>query len=1543
MNNTYTEQISKLIDSVAQDITNSESRVILVKHYNSLELEQKIVDEVFADKEGIKYVYHEFDSSVMAKPYEPFMAFIKNIFYKEYNMTIDQFLDECGVYELHKSVIKFYFETGICKRDDEALVSEYQYECQVMQENIDNMLKYISSKEKIIFVFNRLNEANESTIKILLGMIENKKYNNISIIASYNEMNNIPDYILNLWKDYMDYLIRTDSIVEWSISENKIMTDFRGNFIFSVEKIPEYIEKLRNMYYMMAIRQAEYYLNLIYKNIEFEKLDIPEKYVFELMELYTAIALMLDDNSEAMIYAEVMKNISDNSIPDKDYRYKYLLAQIHMFSGRNEEAQKAALECYEIAKKQGNEFAMFRADLAHFVAGYSGWKINAFLDQYSEPSNSLLDDAEKYGYYNQLAHICVLAFDNKGEQFRDIDKLEENLKYFYKGINIAKKLGNERLLVEGYKKNVMLASTNGFFNTSNYYYELLIEVDLIKNNDLEIAHIYNGLGYNNCTAENFEKANEYYNKALVIFDRIKETLFVGETLYNMAINAILANEYKIASEYLELCLYTLKVLKSDCLRICNFSKLAGLLTLCYYRMGAIYKCKMTLQAALQYLDHLYVSDVNVSRNDEFYHLWGDDLFLCHYNNALILMDEEKYEESLKEFANAQKYMEESIGFQFFSVTQFCIDKATIYNRMGQIDKADNILNKCKQFCEQKGYAFKARMIDGYRNKKNNASEVFSLPLKEITLKKIENNVKSLEVIYSNLRQKHNMEFLSVWQKTIDSYADTSEKIIVTSFEIFKKYFNADYIVFIRCENGVPVVKYDDSFTSIHKDRIDYMVNYFEENRTEIITSRTEMNYYEHRGLIDNVLCSDRINSVIFVPIYNNEQLDSIFVTYSFLKDSWNSLSSKMVCGKDELPIFMFFYRELLATIDRLEDKLEIVKINNKLQEANSSLSQLAERADAANHAKSDFLAKMSHEIRTPINAVIGMNEMILRESTEPEIHKYAYDIKSSANTLLSLINEILDSSKIESGKLEIIPVAYDISSLFHDVHNMINLRAEKKRLKLVFDIDQNMPSGLYGDDIRIRQIVVNLMTNAVKYTHEGTVTLIAKSEIKGNKAVLSVKVTDTGIGIKEEDLHKLFGKFERIEESRNRNIEGTGLGMNITQQLLKLMGSELVVKSEYGKGSEFSFCIEQGITNFEPLGNFNERISQKANQYNYSLNYVAPNAKILVVDDNEINRKVVRSLLKKSQIKVFEADSGIACLELLKQEKFDIVFLDYMMPIMDGVETLNNIRNQHLCDDVPVIMLTANAIVGAKEQFMSAGFDDYLTKPIAPEKLDKMIVDYLPKELVIEGEYKAEKEEDEKDDTLPALDEFDFEYAIRILKDKEILMTTLQDFKKMLGTLPDKLNNLYMNIESAEMLNLYKIEVHALKSSAAMVGALLLSKLARLLERAAIENDIDRIMVLQPILIDEMSKHRTRLLDLFPEMKDKLPINDKELILGYFDMLQMAISNDDYETADFVCEEIQKYSYPESVCRQVDELADKVNKLDSDAAIRLVNIIKGNW
>ncbi len=607
------------------------------------------------------------------------------------------------------------------------------------------------------------------------------------------------------------------------------------------------------------------------------------------------------------------------------------------------------------------------------------------------------------------------------------------------------------------------------------------------------------------------------------------------------------------------------------------------------------------------------------------------------------------------------------------------------------------------------------------------------------------------------------------------------------------------------------------------------------------------------------------------------------------------------------------------------------------------LKEETARADAANRAKSDFLAKMSHEIRTPINAVIGMNEMILRETSETEIQKYAYDIKSSANTLLSIINEILDSSKIESGKLEIIPVNYEVSSLFYDLHNMIDLKAKKKGLKLIFDIDPNMPSGYFGDDIRIRQILVNLLTNAVKYTEKGTVTMTVRAVVEGDVATIHYSVKDTGIGIKDEDLSKLFAKFERIEESRNRHIEGTGLGMNIAMQLLTLMDSELHVESVYGQGSEFYFDIKQNVINPEPIGDFYERIKQAASEYSYTATYIAPDAKILVVDDNDINRKVVRGLLKQSQVQVYEASSGQECLDMVKEQDYDIVFLDYMMPLMDGIETLHHIKEMGLCKDVPIIMLTANAVVGAKEQYLKEGFKDYLTKPIIPDKLDKMMLKYLPEHLVTVGEFQMEEQDDESKQELPQLDEFDFGYAMNLLKSWDMVEKTLTDVYGMLKQLPDKLADLYNHISEENSLNLYRIEVHALKSTSAMVGALLLSKVARILEVAAIEGDIGRIHVLHPILMDEIGKHRERIATILPQSDDKADVDNPDQILAYFDMLKVSLQGGDYNTADFICGEINKYRYPDKIQPLVETLAGQVMNLQADDAIATLDEIRSQW
>ncbi len=386
----------------------------------------------------------------------------------------------------------------------------------------------------------------------------------------------------------------------------------------------------------------------------------------------------------------------------------------------------------------------------------------------------------------------------------------------------------------------------------------------------------------------------------------------------------------------------------------------------------------------------------------------------------------------------------------------------------------------------------------------------------------------------------------------------------------------------------------------------------------------------------------------------------------------------------------------------------------------------AEAAIAAEKAKGSFLAQMSHEIRTPINAVLGMNEMIMREAKDDDILDYAESIQSAGKTLLLLINSILDFSKIESGKMEIVPVKYSTASMIENCLNSIMPRAASKSLLLKKEVDPRLPRELFGDDVRVGQVIVNLLTNAVKYTEQGSVTLRIFERSRDEKNVtIRVEVCDTGIGIKKEDMDKLFESFGRIDEKRNRNIEGTGLGMSIVTGLLKMMNSRLEVSSEYGKGSTFSFEIGQEISDPSPIGEFNIGTNEKKNVVRHDM-VLLPGKEILVVDDNSMNLKVASRFLKLSRIDADLAGSGAEAIEMVKKKQYDMILLDHMMPKMDGMETLEIMKKEGLISEKTVVVaLTANAIMGAKETYIKAGFDDYMSKPIDIKTLDEMLKKYL--------------------------------------------------------------------------------------------------------------------------------------------------------------------------------------------------------------------------
>lgn len=511
----------------------------------------------------------------------------------------------------------------------------------------------------------------------------------------------------------------------------------------------------------------------------------------------------------------------------------------------------------------------------------------------------------------------------------------------------------------------------------------------------------------------------------------------------------------------------------------------------------------------------------------------------------------------------------------------------------------------------------------------------------------------------------------------------------------------------------------------------------------------------------------------------------------------------------------------------------ITEQNHRLLDALRKEKRSQQEAEAANMAKSSFLANMSHEIRTPINAILGMNEMILREEKDPAIRGYAGNIQASGNSLLSIVSDVLDISKIESGKLEIIPVDYEVNSLISDCCNMAAGRAKAKELELLVECADNVPMKLCGDETHIRQIIMNLLTNAVKYTEKGTVKLIVSGRFTDGGFVLKVDVSDTGIGIAEENLPQLFTQFQRFDLQRNRNIEGTGLGLSIVKRLCDLMSGTITARSVLGSGSTFTVELPQKVVDSTPCGGVNLNYSAGA-EHEYHHSFEAPEAKILAVDDLPVNLLVIANLLKETRIKIDTAGSGRECMDKCSQQKYDLILMDHMMPEMDGVLTFEKLHGDKSSPnfETPVIMLTANALAGMREQYMDVGFADYVSKPVRGAKLEEAIRRNLPESLIkpASPEIPAEAVSTEPSgfaDICGAVPELNVNAALQYCcGSAELLNDLLHDF-----TENDHFSDLKAAFEEKRWED-YRRHAHSLKSTSLMIGLTGLSERARASELA---------------------------------------------------------------------------------------------------------------
>ncbi|MCR5511775.1 MAG: response regulator [Lachnospiraceae bacterium] len=622
---------------------------------------------------------------------------------------------------------------------------------------------------------------------------------------------------------------------------------------------------------------------------------------------------------------------------------------------------------------------------------------------------------------------------------------------------------------------------------------------------------------------------------------------------------------------------------------------------------------------------------------------------------------------------------------------------------------------------------------------------------------------------------------------------------------------------------------------------------------------------------------------------------------------------------------------------------EVVAFIERKDEQRRLESEL-EVARQASEAKSSFLSNMSHEIRTPINAVLGMNEMILRECEDEQILEYANNAKSAGNTLLGLVNDILDFSKIEAGKMDIITAQYHLGSTINDLVNMVSQKASDKGLAFEVNVDEHIPCILIGDELRIKQCLTNLLSNAVKYTDKGTVTLNAGyEEIDDDNIYLKFEVKDTGSGIKEEDLSKLFSPFERIEEVKNRSIEGTGLGMSIVKNLLALMDSRLEVSSVYGEGSDFSFKVKQQVVSREEIGDFKEKYREYLrSQGKYRQRFLAPDACILVVDDTDMNLTVIRSLLKKTQIQIDTAESGFETLDKVKLKRYDVIFLDHRMPEMDGIETLEAMKDLegNLNEGVPVISLTANAVSGAKAEYQAHGFTDYLAKPVNGMELERMLEEYLPPDKVLSVPDDEDSEDTEgsgMSDSIPEdsfvgkLRDIDLREAIENCGGVEVLEKVAKDFLISIDSKADAIEN---SLKEQNIRN-YTVYVHALKSSARLIGATELSKMAAGLEEKGNEEDLDTIKAKTPELLEKYRGYKESLSAAL-DSKEELPDIPIEQLEEAYSGVRELVEAYDFKSAESIMKMLEGYKIPNDAQPKYNELVRLMAALDREEILKFL-------
>lgn len=918
----------KIVDSIIHGLKQKHNSILFVKHYNNLNISMDSIQEaVEKGKVDVEFLYHEFSSVRMQEAYEPFLGWIKQLYFKYYyRISLDDFLEETDVYYLSRSTIKSYIMHGECERTEDVIVVEVEYERKQFIKSLINILKYISKEHTLFVVLNKLHLAEEGTLNFLYSFID-QSYNNISLLANYNEAYEMPSYTSKIWSELVHKIEELNYMLDWNIQDSQAEVNIMESFEPVLVDFPNYLTKINNMILTLSTKQAMYYLDVIYNRLITERVGINSKNLVRFYILYTIAAIYEGNYTTALSMCDRLKNVN-NRHPNIKYTFKYyyLLTMCEIYGGQPSLARKNSSRCMKIAQKSGSERYILYAQILDYMCVLDGWMSYMLWHGLDESEN--IDDFKekciKYKLYNHLAHIMFYACGNKKSYFSGDAEKCENQKNFVEAMNIAKKLKNERLIISAWKKNVFLAQGYGYYSFVDYYYKKCLDIIENQNDMSEEASIYNGLGFNRIVSEQFNQANDYFNRSLELFYKLKDAYSVAETLYNMATNAILSFNYDVAYNNLLQVLKLLDSIKQYRMKICNISKVYGMIVYCSYKMGIEYNAHFYLNKMERVLYHLIHCE-----NEPNYYLWDDDMFFYNFCSALL--------EKNDDIKKAQEYMDKakihmyrSEGLQFFVYAMFAEEQYDMYVEQGEIEKGEEILEACIEFCDKNGYKYKEERLFAKLHKKAYIEKHIPIHVRKIDKYQIDElaQISEMKVMLAN--KTKGINFLLSWQELLNKSNMTVESIIDDSMVMLQNNYNVDYILYVDVVDGVPYIKYNSSDMDMTDDDLSEVAHYLAKHKKEFVSSRFDREFYEYTPIL-NIYGVNNIISFACVPVVTNDELSGFMIACIELHENMSSSISTL--DRNDLTIFKFAVRQMTDTIDRLKARDEINAMNDKLQKS----------------------------------------------------------------------------------------------------------------------------------------------------------------------------------------------------------------------------------------------------------------------------------------------------------------------------------------------------------------------------------------------------------------------------------------------------------------------------------------------------------------------------------------------------------------------------------------------------------------------------------